>query len=302
MAETGKMRIGFVGVGMMGHGAAKNIVEKGFPLSILGHRNRQPVEDLIRRGATEAKTATDMARDCDVIFICVTGTPQVEEVVFGENGLLAGIMPGTVVAECSTAMPESTLKIAAAIEARGGRFLDMPLTRTPKEAEAGTLGVMYGGDQSLFDEIRPVVECFADSFVPCGPVGAAHRIKLVNNFLSLGNAAIICEAMAVARIGGVDMQCLYDVVTSGGADSIMFRRMMKNPLEDDDTGLMFAIRNMHKDLTYFLRMAEALPAHAAMAETARQSVTLARLAGFDEAYVPRLYDALCRLNGVEPRD
>jgi 3-hydroxyisobutyrate dehydrogenase-like beta-hydroxyacid dehydrogenase len=211
------MRIGFVGVGMMGHGAAKNIVEKGFPLSILGHRNRQPVEDLIRRGATEAKTATDMARDCDVIFICVTGTPQVEEVVFGENGLLAGIMPGTVVAECSTAMPESTLKIAAAIEARGGRFLDMP--------------------------------------------------------------------------------CLYDVVTSGGADSIMFRRMMKNPLEDDDTGLMFAIRNMHKDLTYFLRMAEALPAHAAMAETARQSVTLARLAGFDEAYVPRLYDALCRLNG-----
>lgn len=95
MAETGKMRIGFVGVGMMGHGAAKNIVEKGFPLSILGHRNRQPVEDLIRRGATEAKTATDMARDCDVIFICVTGTPQVEEVVFGENGLLAGIMPGT---------------------------------------------------------------------------------------------------------------------------------------------------------------------------------------------------------------
>lgn len=130
MAEK-NMKVGFIGVGLMGHGMAKNIVEKGWPLAVLGHRNRQPVEDLVGRGATEAKNAAELARDCDLVFICVTGTPQVEENLFGENGILAGITKGTIVADCSTAMPDSTRKVAAAIEAKGGRFLDIPLSRTP---------------------------------------------------------------------------------------------------------------------------------------------------------------------------
>ncbi len=302
MAGDKDTKVGFIGVGLMGHGIAKNIVEKGYALTILGHRNREPVEDLVRRGAAEAANAAELARDCDVVFLCVTGSPQVEALVFGDDGILAGITAGTIVADCSTAIPESTLKVAAAIEAKGGRFLDTPLSRTPVQAEEGTLAVMHGGDPALFEEIRPVVECFADTILPCGPVGAGHRVKLINNFLALGNAVLICEAMAAARRAGIDLKGVYDVIITGGADSVMFRRMMQNVLDDDDTAFQFTIRNMHKDLSYYIEMAGALPAVAAMAETARQNVTLARNTGFDDRFGPRLYDALCALNGVEPRD
>ena len=293
------MNVGFIGVGLMGHGMAKNIVEKGWPLKILGHRNRQPVEDLVGRGAVEAKDAAELGRDCDLIFICVTGTPQVEANVFGENGILAGITPGTIVVDCSTTVPESTRKVAQAIAEKGGRFMDMPLNRTPVQAEEGKLAVMYGGEEALFNEVKPVVECFADEFNRCGEVGDAITVKLINNFLALGTAILANEAMAVARKAGVDKEVLYKVITAGGGDSTMFRRMAQNVLHDDDTAFQFTIRNMHKDLTYYTRMAEGLPAIASMAENARQMVTLARVAGDEEAFGPRIYDVLCKLNGVE---
>lgn len=296
------MKVGFIGLGLMGHGMAKNIVEKGWPLTVLGHRNRQPIEDLVGRGATEAKNAAELARDCDLIFICVTGTPQVEENIYGENGILAEITPGTIIADCSTTVPESSRMVAAAIEAKGGRFLDLPLNRTPVQAEDGTLAVMYGGEPALFDAIKPVVECFADAFVHCGETGSACAIKLVNNFVALGTAILANEAMAVARKAGIDKQVLYDVITGGGADSVMFRRMAQNVLNNDDTAFQFTIKNMHKDLTYYTRMAESLPAIASMAETARQTVTLARVAGDENAFGPRIYDVLSKLNGVEPHD
>ena len=128
-----KLKVGFIGVGLMGHGIAKNIVEKGWPLMVLGHRNCQPIDDVVGRGATEAENAAGLARDCDLVFICVTGTPQVEENVFGENGILAGITPGTIVADCSTSLPDSVREVAAAIEAKGGRFLGI----TPRRASSG---------------------------------------------------------------------------------------------------------------------------------------------------------------------
>ncbi|MEN8196928.1 MAG: NAD(P)-dependent oxidoreductase, partial [Pseudomonadota bacterium] len=260
---------------------------------------RQPVEDLIGRGAGEAKNAAEMARDCDLVFICVTGTPQVEENVFGENGILAGITKGTIVVDCSTTVPDSTRKVAAAIEAKGGRFMDMPLNRTPVQAEEGKLAVMYGGEPELFEQVKPVVECFADEFNHCGELASAITVKLINNFLALGTAILANEAMAVARKAGVDKQVLFNVITAGGADSVMFRRMAQNMIDNDDTAFQFTIKNMHKDLTYYTRMAEALPATASMAENARQVVTLARVAGDENAFGPRIYDVLCKLNGVE---
>src|SRR5258708_34225591 len=155
-----KKRVGFIGVGLMGHGLAKNIVEKGYALTVLGHRNRAPVDDLVGRGAVEAKNAAEVARRSDLVFLCVTGSPQVEAVMFGKDGLLEGLAAGTIVADSSTPEPDSTLKIAAAVEARGGRFVDAPLVRTPKEAEEGRLGVMTRGHPATLAAIRPVLETF----------------------------------------------------------------------------------------------------------------------------------------------
>src|SRR5882724_6996308 len=133
--------VGLIGVGLMGHGIGKNVVEKGFQLSIVGHRNRVPIEDLIAKGAKECGSPNALAKSCDAIVLCVTGTPEVEQAIYGEYGLLGAVREGLIIADCSTAEPDSTVRIAADVAAKGGHFVDTPMTRTPKEAEAGKLGL-----------------------------------------------------------------------------------------------------------------------------------------------------------------
>jgi len=295
---TTKARIGFVGVGLMGHGIAKNIVEKGYPLTVLGHRNRSPVEDLLRRGATEAKSPADVARLADIVFLCVTGSPQVEEIVFGPNGLLEGMAAGKIVADCSTAEPTSTLKVAAAIIERGARFADTPLARTPKEAEEGRLVVMTGGDAGTLGALQPVLKTFAEIIVHAGPLGAAHKLKLIHNFLALANAAAVAEAIVAATKSGVDLKAFTDIATSGGADSVMLRRFAKYYLEGDDSMAKFTIANSAKDARYYTHLAESAPTAAFLGEAVHQLYTLATIQGFGDKYLPRLVDALARLNGV----
>lgn len=295
------MRVGLIGAGMMGHGIGKNIVEKGYPLAVLGHRNRQPVEDLVARGATEAKSPRELAASCDLVITVVTGSPQMEELVFGENGMLAGIRAGLILADATTADPNSTARIAQAIAAKGGRFVDIPLTRTPKEAEAGKLGVMTGGDAATLAEIRPVLECFADAIVHAGDVGAAHKLKLVNNFIALGTAALICEALCAAAKAGIDLKALNDIVSAGGANSVMFQRLMGLALHDDASALQFVIGNAQKDLRYYNGMAEMLPSTAFIGEAVHQTFIMAATTGHRDDFVPHLMDALGKINGVRVR-
>ena len=298
MVEDGKQRVGFVGVGLMGHGIAKNLVAKGYPLTVLAHRNRKPVEDLMARGATEARSAAELAGKSDVIFLCVTGSPQVEDAMFRADGLLAGLRPGTIVADCSTADPTSTLKVAAAVAEKGGRFVDTPLTRTPKEAEEGRLVVMAGGDAATLDEIRPLLGAFAETVIHAGPVGAGHKVKLINNFIALGGAALIAEAVCAAIKVGVDLKALAEVVTGGGGDSVMFRRFAKYFLEGDDSSLRFVIDNACKDLRYYTHMAETAPTTAFLAEAAHQTYVMASNLGHGDKFVLRLLDALGEINGA----
>jgi len=165
---TDARRIGFIGLGLMGHGMAKNIVEKGYPLLVMAHRNRQPVEDLVARGAEEVKSPREMAERVDILFLCVTGSPQVEAVLRGPDGVLAAGRRGLVVVDTSTSDPVSTLALAKELEAAGCRLIDAPLSRTPKEAEAGTLDTMVGADEETFALIRPVIECWAANIVRVG--------------------------------------------------------------------------------------------------------------------------------------
>lgn len=161
-------RVGLIGVGLMGHGIGKNILEKGYQLTVMAHRNRAPVDDLIARGAQERNNPLSVAKESDLVILCVTGTPQIEQIVYGEYGLMGAVREGLVIADCSTAEPLSTVKIAADVEAKGGHFVDTPMTRTPKEAAAGKLGLMTGGPDAVIARIRPVLECFADTIVHAG--------------------------------------------------------------------------------------------------------------------------------------
>jgi 3-hydroxyisobutyrate dehydrogenase-like beta-hydroxyacid dehydrogenase len=289
--------VGLIGAGLMGHGIGKNVLGKGFGLNVMAHRNRAPVDDLVKAGAKELKSAQEIAANSDMVILCVTGTPQVEEVIYGANGLLAAAKKGLIIADCSTAVPDSTKRIAADCAAKGIIFIDTPMTRTPKEAEAGKLGLMVGGDSDVLAKVRPVLECFADLIVHTGAVGTAHQMKLINNFLSLGHAALAAEAITVATKAGIEMNALKEVIMGGGGASVMFGRLINVPLHDDDSHAKFAIRNARKDLRYYTNMTENMPVASFLAEAVHQTYVLADTTGYGERYVPRLIDMMIKLNG-----
>jgi len=294
-----KKKVGLIGAGLMGHGIGKNIVTKGYGLTVLAHRNRAPIDDLIAKGAKEGKTPRAIAEASDVVFLCVTGSPQVEDTIFRKDGLLEGLRPGMVIADCSTAEPSSTAKVAEAIKAKGAHFVDTPLVRTPKEAEEGKLGLMTGGDEKVLKDIRPILDCFADTIIHAGPVGAGHTLKLINNFIAIGTAAVVAEGIAAGLKAKVDMKALNDIVMAGGAKSVMFERIIKVPLSDDDSAAKFAIDNARKDIRYYTNMTEMMPLASPVAEAVHQTLVLAAAQGYGPKYVPRLVNLVCQLNGIK---
>lgn len=291
-------RIGFIGAGLMGHGMAKNIVEKGYPLTVLAHRNRAPIEDLLARGAAEARSPAELARASDIVFLCVPSSAEVEQCVFGDDGIMAGAREGLIVVDSTTAEPASTERMAEALAAQGVSFADAPLTRSPKDAEAGRLNVLVGADEATLAAIRPVLETFAENVFHVGPVGSGHRLKLINNFLSQGIAALCAEAVTTATKAGVDLQMLFDVVSVGGANSAVFQRFMPWVL-GQDSGMVFQLKNGQKDVRYYTHLAEAVGSTAFLGEAVHQIYTLAVAQGEGGSYVPALARALGKVNGVK---
>jgi 3-hydroxyisobutyrate dehydrogenase-like beta-hydroxyacid dehydrogenase len=301
MSDT-KQRIGYIGVGLMGHGAAKNILARGYPLTVMGHRNRAPVDDLVTKGAKEARTPAAVAAASDVLFMCLPSSVEVEQTVYGDNGVLAGARAGLVVVDSTTSDPRVTQRIGADLAARGIRMADAPVGRTPKEAEAGKLSTFVGGDPDVVRTILPIVQCYADTIIEAGALGAGHTLKLMNNFISIGTCAVIAEAVATAAKLGVDMRKLYDVVSAGGANSKMFQMMMPWVLDGDDSHLKGPLRIAGKDMRFYTKLAESAPATAFIAQAVNQTYQLANIMGHGERFMPTLPGILAELNGCKIRD
>ena len=299
--STAGETVGFIGLGYMGHGMAKNIVEKGYPLTIMGHRNREPIEDLKTRGAKEVATAREIAENASVIFFCVTGSPQVEAVIRGADGLKEGLKPGSIVVDCSTSDPNSTMAIAAELAAVGVDYVDAPLGRTPKEAWEGTLDTMVGASDAVFARLKPVLETWAGRIVHIGNVGDGHRMKLLNNFLSLGYGALYAEAMTLAQKVGISPQRFDSVIRGGRMDCGFYQTFMRYTLEGDRDAHKFTISNAFKDLTYLESMADAAGLVNLVGNAVKNSFGVAMGAGGAGEYVPMLPDHIAKLNATKLR-
>ena len=298
--SAAKPVIGFIGVGLMGHGMAKNIVTKGYPLVVMGHRNRVPVERLLTLGAREAGTARALAQACDIVHLCVTGSPQVEALMRGADGLLAGARPGLVIVDCSTSNPVSTLALAAEALARDVSFVDAPLSRTPKEAEAGTLDTMVGADAATFARIEPVLRCWAGHVVHLGPVGLGHKMKLVNNFVAMGYAALFAEALAISRKAGLTIAQFHAVVGGGRMRSPFYDTFMQWSLAHDENAHLFTISNAHKDMRYLASMANELGVVNPIQAQVKNSFAAMEAAGQGQRFVPMLADFVAEMNALPP--
>jgi 3-hydroxyisobutyrate dehydrogenase-like beta-hydroxyacid dehydrogenase len=292
-----KESVGFIGVGLMGHGMAKNIVEKGFPLTVLAHRNREPVEDLKSRGAKEAKTAREVAAASEVVVLCVTGSPQVEAVINGADGLASAGKP-LLICDSSTSDPSSTIRLAAELSAKGITLIDTPLGRTPKDAAEGTLDVMVGGEEAVVERARPILEAFAKRVIRTGPTGSGHTMKLLNNFLSLGYAAIYSEALTMGVKAGLTPQVFDSVIKGGRMDCGFYQTFMRWTLDRDPNAHKFTLGNALKDLTYLSAFANSANAANPIGAAVRNSFALAHGAGRAQDFVPMLADVVAEVNGT----
>lgn len=269
------LRIGMIGLGLMGLGIATNIVKKGYALTAMVHPGNQALDALIESGARTASTAQAVAQASDVVILCVNGSAQVEAILAGDTGLLAGLREGMTVIDCSTSMPESTLLVAEQLAQRGVRFMDAAMTRTPNEAMQGRLNLLVGGDATWLEACRPLLSAFAENIVHAGAVGAGHRMKLLHNFVSLGSVTLLAEAAACARRSGIDDAVFVEVLEKGGGWGAALERLKPYLLHGESTGLRFSMGNTLKDLGYYGDMARETGAHDTVAKALHATVAQA---------------------------
>lgn len=285
-------QIGIIGVGLMGLGIATNVQKAGWALHFLDHPGNQPTDALESAGAIGHATAQALTDACDMIIICVTGAPQVEDVMRRNDGVLAGIVPGKMVIDCSTSLPKTTEKIAQAVQDAGGKYIDAPMTRTPKEAAEGRLNLIVGGAEDDLKAARPLLESFSENISHAGGVGSGHAMKLLHNFVSLGFSAVLSEAASVARDSGVESAVFHDILAKGGGSGVVLDRLTPYILSDECGGFRFSLSNCDKDIGYYREMAEQADGAHGLADAVGTLFGDKVEAGHGDKFLPELITLL----------
>ena len=249
-------KIGFVGLGIMGSGMARNLLEKGHDVTVW-NRTRSRTEQLAEAGAAVADSPREVAAKCGITMICVSDTPDVEAVLHGEEGILAGLSAGDLVIDHSTISPSATLRFATQVEDCGASWLDAPVSGGSEGAARGTLSIMVGGDGAQFDRATPYLEAFATTITHVGPIGSGQLVKLVNQILVVGTQLAVSEALLFAEAGGLDLEKTLSAVKGGAAGSWMLaNRGPQMIVRDWRPG--FTIDLQQKDLRLVLEAADEL--------------------------------------------
>ncbi|NWO07618.1 MAG: NAD(P)-dependent oxidoreductase, partial [Alteromonadaceae bacterium] len=275
-----------------------NVLKKGFSTFVMAHRNREPIDDLVSRGAQEVPTAAELASLADVILLCLPGSNEVADALGGETGLLATEKPGLIVIDCSTGDPNRTQELKDLVEQRKGKYLDAPVNRTPKEAAAGKLNALVGGNKETLEKVKPILSTFSETIHHLGDVGSGHKAKVIHNFIAQGNAAILAEAFCTAAKSGINLREFSEICNLSGGYSRTFERIIPFVLNGDDSGQKFALGNCEKDMRYYTQLTKAVPSTAFVAESVYQTFLLAKSLGHGDKYVPHLFDVLGEINGV----
>ncbi|MEZ5581803.1 MAG: NAD(P)-dependent oxidoreductase [Candidatus Competibacteraceae bacterium] len=248
MAEN----IGFVGAGLMGSGMAKNLLQAGHALTVLAHRNRQPIERLVALGASEFADLKSLAAGATVLFLCLPNADTVTQVI---NDLLPYLRKGTLVIDTTTSLPETSQALNERLAQIGVEFVDAPVTGGPPAAESGTLASMLGGNNGACERAMPLIRHYSTTVIRFGDSGAGNRAKLIHNFITMGQVALIVEAFRRCDRNGIDRKAMYEVMSNGGADSATLRKMVPSALNGKFDGHAFSLANAAKDVDYIARMA-----------------------------------------------
>lgn len=283
-------RIGFVGLGLMGSAMVGRLQDCNYQLTVLGNKDRTGLDQALARGALEAASAVDLAKQSDVIMLCMGTSDQVEERILGEQGIISGLSSGKIIIDFGTSLPSSTKEISSKIADTGAVILDAPLGRTPHHAKDGLLNIMASGDKDAFDAVRTILENLGENVFYLGDLGTGHTIKLMNNFFGMTIANAMAEVFAVADAAGVSRETVYKVISAGPLHSSMMDFISAFGLEGDKSKLEFAIKNAFKDVSYYRLMTQNLGINSIMSESASKALSQANDDGYANAMVCEMID------------
>lgn len=239
-------KIGFIGTGLMGHGMIRNLLKNGFQVQIW-NRTKAKAEDLINDGADWTDDAAQCAHDVEFVITIVGYPKDVEEVYFGEHGVLAGANPGTTIIDMTTTSPQLAQKIYQAAVDHKLLALDAPVSGGLAGAENGSLSIMVGGDQATFDHAFPIFSAMGKQIVLQGPAGSGQHTKMANQIALAGALAGVCESLRYAKAAGLDPQKMFDTIRAGAAGSTQMEAFMPM-LINNDFKATFYMKHFIKDL------------------------------------------------------
>jgi len=265
------MQIGFIGAGFMGYGIAHNLLKSKHSLRVIANRQRDNIEKLTGQGATEAKNYLELVKGAEAVVTCVATAGQVAAVVSQAEPHLE---KNTLWIDCTTSKPQTAIELHRRLQNRGVDFMDAPVTRGPKDAAAGRLISFVGASQAVFEKARPLIACYSESVTRIGPVGAALQVKLLNNFITMGQVALVVEAMQAADRADLDRRTLFSILSQGAANSGTLQKMIPPALQGDYTGHAFSLANGTKDVRYGKDLLAGSDAGGILAEALDRYYTL----------------------------
>jgi 3-hydroxyisobutyrate dehydrogenase len=278
------MRAGFIGLGTMGRPMALNLIRAGHELAVCDV-DAAALEPALAAGATRSASPREAASGREVVVTMLPASRHVEAVMFGDDGVVAGVEPGTTVIDMSTIDPGTTRRVAAAIESKGGFMLDAPVSGSSTGAEQGTLTIMVGGPADVLERHRGLLEAMGSNVIHCGATGMGEAVKLCNNLVAGATVAALAEAFALARRLGCDAHVLFDVMSksSGNCWALQTRPPVAGLVEsapaERDFAPGFMVDLMHKDLGLVMAAGSELRLPLAMAAAAQQLYALASQEG-----------------------
>ncbi len=289
MEQVG-VRVGFLGVGVMGAPMARNLLEAGFAVATCVHRNPERVEALVAAGARRLPAPAAVAREADVVITMLPDSPEVEAVALGEGGVIEAMRPDSLFIDMSTCLPATEQRIAAAARPRGVRTLDAPVSGGETGAINGTLTIMVGGEAETFEAARPVLAAMGRKLVHVGPTGSGQVVKIVNNLMGAINAVGVAEGLTLGVKAGVPAEVLWEVITNGSGNSRWLESAQTTLLRDEYRP-GFALALMLKDIRLAMTLARELNVPLFEGSQAHALFTAAHGAGYgreDASAVARL--------------
>lgn len=290
-------QVGFIGLGIMGRGMTRNLLKAGFDVTVW-NRTASKMDELAAEGAQKAASPAELASLCDIIITCVSDTPDVEQVILDEGGVIERIRPGSLVIDMSTISPKATRAIAAKLREKGVAMLDAPVSGGSEGAARGTLSIMVGGAAADFERAMPVFQAMGKTITHVGAQGAGQMVKLVNQVLVVVNMLAAGEALLLAQAGGLDLEKTVNAVAGGAAGSWMWSNRAPQVIRRDwRPG--FTIDLQQKDLRLALEAAEELGIPLIATAMVSNFYRTLQTAGLGSEGNHALVKALERLAGIE---